>query len=154
MRAVTLLAFLSRILLPVCLLPTLASAATQPIWHAARTLRPGDIVQDDDVVARPPLRPVIGGLSADQPLAGLEMRRYVATGRPLTDRDVGPRMSVRANTDVRMIWQATGIRLEMIGRALEGAAPGNTVRVLNTSSSRTVRGIAQEDGSVLADPSQ
>jgi flagella basal body P-ring formation protein FlgA len=133
-----------------CALPVVPAAA-QETWHAARALRPGEVIGEADLLVRAPARPLARALPADRPIAGLEVRRRVAAGRALTEADVGPRLVVQANAPVRMIWAANGIRLEMAGRALEGGGAGETIRVLNTATSRTVRGTVQPDGSVLAE---
>jgi flagella basal body P-ring formation protein FlgA len=120
------------------------------VWVATHTLVAGDVLQDDDVQARVPARAAPWAVPADRVVTGQEMRRRVAVGTPLNEHDYGPRPAVRANAAVRMLWQATGISLEITGRALEAGAPGEQIRVLNTATSRTVRGIVQPDGSVLA----
>jgi flagella basal body P-ring formation protein FlgA len=118
------------------------------VWHATRTLLPGDIVRAEDVVAQTPVRPVPEALSASQPVVGLEVKRRLLDGRALTERDVGPRSAVKSNSSVEVIWKTGGLSLELSGRALETGAIGDEIRVLNTMTSRTIRGTVVGDGMV------
>ncbi|CAH2605448.1 Flagella basal body P-ring formation protein FlgA (plasmid) [Rhodovastum atsumiense] len=144
MRKVVALLVLATALLPA------AKVRADEIWHAARALQRGEVVQEGDLTARLPARAMRNGLPGSVAVVGLEMRRRVAAGTPLTDRDIGPRLAVQANAVVRMVWQGPGMRLEMTGRALEAGSTGETIRVLNTATSRTVQGTVREDGSVMA----
>ena len=135
--------------LVAALLSVATPARAQDVWHAARALLPGEIVQPADVAARAPTRRVPGAIETTRALEGLEMRRRVPTGAMLTDRDIGPRLAVQKNAQVRVRWQVEGLRLELDGRALDAGAPGETIRVLNTTTSRTIRGTVREDGSVV-----
>jgi flagella basal body P-ring formation protein FlgA len=125
------------------------ASRAEDVWHATRMLVAGEVVQPADIIARAPVRPVPGAIAASRAIAGLEMRRRLPTGAVLTDRDIGPRLAVRKNAQVRVLWRTEGLQLEMAGRALDPGAPGETVRVLNTSTARTVRGTVREDGSVV-----
>lgn len=125
-----------------------AQAHAADAWYATHTLMPGDIVQPDDVVTKTPPRPLPDLLPSDRPVAGLEVKRRVYADRALTERDVGPRNAVKANTPVTVLFKAGALVLELQGRALESGALGDEVRVLNTDSSRTVRGVVTGDGMV------
>jgi flagella basal body P-ring formation protein FlgA len=125
-----------------------APAIAADAWYATHTLMPGDIVQPDDVVTRTPPRPLPDLLPPDRAVVGLEVKRRIYADRALTDRDVGPRNAVKANTPVTVLFKAGALVLELQGRALESGALGDEVRVLNTDSSRTVRGVVTGDGMV------
>jgi len=120
----------------------------EDVWHAARTLMPGDIVRQEDVVANPLLRPYPGALPTSTPIVGLEVKRYVSVKRPLVERDVGPRSAVKANTPVTVMWKMGELSLEMEGHSLESGALGDEIRVLNPGTSRTIRGTVVGDGMI------
>lgn len=133
--------------LPLLLLAG-APAMAEDVWVAARALVPGDILGDDDVTARPLPRPRSDTVAATNDLVGMEVRRRVAAGMPLTTRDVGARSLVKANATVTVIWNVGTLSLSMQGRALQAGALGEEIRVLNTTTSRTVRGTVLASGQV------
>lgn len=133
--------------LPLLLLAG-APAMAEEVWVAARALLPGDILGDDDVTARALPRPRSDAVPATSDLVGMEVRRRVAAGLPLTNRDVGARRLVKANATVTVIWNIGTLSLSMQGRALQAGALGEEIRVLNTNSSRTVRGTVLASGQV------
>ncbi len=118
------------------------------VWHATRTLLPGDTVQAEDVAAGAATRPLPDAIPASRNIAGLEVKRRIYENRVLTTRDVGARSAVKASTPVDVIWKVGGLSLELDGRALEDGALGDEVRVLNPMSSRTIRGKVVGDGMV------
>ncbi len=123
-------------------------AFADDVWHATRTLMPGDTVRAEDVVAHAPVRPVPDAVPSSQVVVGLEVKRRLSDGRVLSQRDVGPRSAVKSNTPVNVVWKAGALSLELGGRALEGGAVGDEIRVLNTMTSRTIRGTVVGDGMV------
>ena len=133
--------------LPLLLLAG-APAMAEDVWVAARALLPGDILGDDDVTARTLPRPRSDAVPATNNLVGMEVRRRVPAGAPLGNRDVGPRALVKANATVTVIWNVGTLSLSMQGRALQAGALGEEIRVLNTNSSRTVRGTVRARGQV------
>lgn len=125
-----------------------ATVAADGVWRATHTLLPGDILQTGDLAAAPPDRRLGDTLPTSRPLLGLEVKRRVYDGRVLTERDVGPRSAVKENMVVDVVWQAGTLSLAMSGRALESGAVGDHIRVLNTTTARTIRGVVIGDGTV------
>jgi flagella basal body P-ring formation protein FlgA len=128
-------------------------AATSPafaddVWHATRMLMPGDTLRAEDVVAHAPVRPVPDAVPASQVVIGLEVKRRLSDGRVLSQRDVGPHSAVKSNTPVNVVWKDGALSLQLAGRALEAGAVGDEIRVLNTMTSRTIRGTVVGDGMV------
>lgn len=132
----------------VLLIVGMIPAHAEDMWHAARTLMPGDVLRQEDVVARPLLRPYPGALPSTQQVVGLEVKHYVSMNRPLVARDVGQRSAVKANTEVTVMWKLGDLSLELDGRALEEGAIGDEIRVLNPGTSRTIRGTVVGDGMI------
>jgi flagella basal body P-ring formation protein FlgA len=123
-------------------------ARADDAWHATRILMPGDIIRQDDVVARAMPRLLPEAVMADRDIVGQQIKRRVAADRPLTMRDIGPRTAVQASTPVDVLWTSGSLKMAMSGRAMESGALGDEIRVLNTGSGRTIRGIVVGDGMI------
>jgi flagellar basal body P-ring formation protein FlgA len=125
-----------------------APAEGQEAWYVTRTLLPGDVVNSDDVTAKPTPRPLPDLLPTDHNVVGLEAKRRLYPGRALTESDVGPASAVKASTPVEVLWRMGALTLELQGEALESGAIGDEIRVLNTATSRTLRGKVTGEGVV------
>jgi flagella basal body P-ring formation protein FlgA len=145
-----------RILLAVCLPLTVLAApcfaasvpASDPVWVASRTLHRGDILRAGDAApGTPPYLPA-DALPASSDPTGLEARRTIYAGRPLTERDVGAPYLVKVSAPVDVTWKSDGLELAMSGRALDNGSMGDDIRVLNTATSRTIHGKVVGEGKV------
>jgi flagella basal body P-ring formation protein FlgA len=125
-----------------------APVHAEPLWHATRTIAVGEILGSGDVELREEAHPRFGALPLTRSPVGLEAKRRIAFGRVVIERDVGRPSLVHANAPVRAIWHSPGIDMELQARALESGAVGETIRLLNTMTSRTIRGVVLPDGSV------
>ncbi|MFZ6765363.1 MULTISPECIES: flagellar basal body P-ring formation chaperone FlgA [Acetobacterales] len=135
--------------LPLLALPLSApSAAAREVWHAARPLLPGDILQPQDIEALAPRRDRADLVEAEREVIGLEVKRRVRAQVPLSARDIGERALVRAAQPVRVFWKSAGVSLELEGRALEAGALGEAVRVHNPGSNRTFRALVVAEGTL------
>jgi flagella basal body P-ring formation protein FlgA len=123
-------------------------ARADDVWHATRILMPGDIIRQDDIVAHPLPRPLPEAVMSERDIVGQQIKRRVAADRPLTMRDIGPRVAVQASTPVDVLWSAGPLKMDMSGRAMESGALGDEVRVLNTATGRTIRGTVVGDGMI------
>lgn len=125
-------------------------AEARDVWHAARVLLPGDTLRaaDAEALAIAPVRDRPDLLGAEQRLAGLEVKRRIAAGTPLSQRDVGPPDLVHASQPTRIFWRQEGMSIEMQGRALESGPLGAEVRVGNGRSGRVLRGRVVAEGTV------
>jgi flagella basal body P-ring formation protein FlgA len=136
--------------LPVTFLaaPTFAAPAPDPVWVASRTLHRGDILRAGDAApGTPPYLPA-DALPASGDPAGLEARRTIYAGRPLTERDVGAPYLVKVSAPVDVTWKSDGLELAMSGRALDNGGLGDDIRVLNPATSRTIHGKVVGEGKV------
>jgi flagella basal body P-ring formation protein FlgA len=123
-------------------------ARSEDVWHATRMLLPGDVIRQEDVAARPLAHPWPDAVEAERNIIGQQIKRRVQADRPLAEQDVGPRIAVMASAPVTVLWSSGSLRMEMEGRAVEGGAIGNEVRVLNPGSGRTIRATVTGDGMV------
>lgn len=113
------------------------------VWQATRALLPGDVLRAGDAEAQdlPPGRDRPELMGIDQRFVGLEVKRRITGGQPISSRDVGPVNLVHASQPVRVFWRQDGISIEMQGRALENGAEGAEVRVSSGRAGRTIRAV-------------
>ncbi len=125
-------------------------ACVQPLWAetvvATRTIRAQQIVMADD------LR-VVAGVTpgmADEigQIAGLEARRILYAGRPVSPQDVGPPALVERNQIVLLGFRVGGLTITTDGRAMSRGGMGERVRVINLESRTTVSGTIDANGTV------
>ena len=89
-----------------------------------------------------------GALTDVQEAIGLETRLAIYAGRPVRAGDVGPPALVERNALVTLIYNSGGLAIRAEGRALDRAAAGEAVRVMNSESKTTVSGIVHPDGTI------
>lgn len=85
-------------------------------------------------------------------IIGKSPRTALRPGVPLRPADLLTPPAITRGSQVTMLYQAGRMHITVIGKALGDAAVGETVRVVNTVSNRTVEGIAQADGTVRFGP--
>lgn len=104
------------------------------------TLRQGHVIRAHDisVLAMPAHSLNHDTLLDAQDLIGLTPRRMVQAGRPLTENDLQEPLLVNKGKPVTMVYEQNGLRLTVVGRALQSGARGELIRVTNGQSSRTV----------------
>jgi flagellar basal body P-ring formation protein FlgA len=102
---------------------------------AARTLRPGTVLEGSDLRAQPGAEDRIGAL------IGLEVRRAIYADRPVRASDLGPETLVRRNAIVTMLYRDRGLAIRTEGRALDAGGAGERIRVMNIVSRQSVAAI-------------
>lgn len=134
-----------RILALLLLLPGLADAETVV---AARTIRAQQILAPED------LRLVAGeGAVADPAdVIGLEARRTLYAGRPVSLDDLGPPAIVERNEIVPLAYSRGGLQILSEGRALARGGVGEVIRVMNLASRTTIQGRITAEGLVIVGP--
>ncbi|WP_108257772.1 flagellar basal body P-ring formation chaperone FlgA [Mangrovicoccus ximenensis] len=108
--------------------------------RAGTVLGPSDILlQDGD----------IGGALTDPGDAiGMQAIRNLFPGSPIGPGDLQRPHLVERNQPVMMHFVNGALSISTEGRALDGGAIGDTIRVINISSRKTVTGKVLPDGSV------
>ena len=128
------------------LLAAKAAPAQNLLPVAARTLGPGTVLAPADIASGPADRP---GVVADPSrLVGMRTLVAVYRGQPFPEGAVAPPLAVRRNAVVRLLYAQGAVRLTAEGRALDEAAAGEALRVLNLASRTVVTGRARADGAV------
>lgn len=106
-------------------------SATGTYWIAAKTLTPGETIQQGDI------QPVTGevshlptGLILDaQKITGTTPTRIIQPGQPLTERQLRRHWAVLANREVDITAPGEGFMIHAKGKALENAAMNDTLRI-------------------------
>lgn len=110
--------------------------ATVPVLVSARRLGLHEVVRAEDVrQARIPagrLRP--GAAQDPQQVVGQALRRPLSAEQPIMLADLATPLAIERGQSVTMIYDTPGMALTAQGRAMEGAARGAPVPVMNLTS--------------------
>lgn len=93
---------------------------------------------------------LIGNVISDsRQLVGMTAKRPLRTGQMLRASDVTMTLAIRKNTLVTLALQSGKMNLTVTGRTLEGAAIGQSVRVVNVNSKKELTGIVQDSSTIV-----
>ncbi len=120
--------------------PGQIGSLSMPVLAAAASAAGLDFAPPAGVSAVQVVRP--GGMRATLAPSG----NAANGGRSLADA------AIRRGETVTLVYSAPGMALTMRARALEDAAIGQPVRLLNTSSNRTIDAVATGPGAAEANP--
>ena len=95
---------------------------------------------------------VPGGFASIEDAVGLEAKVALYPGRPILASQLRAPALVERNAVVRMSYASGPLRIVTEGRALDRAAAGEPVRVMNLASKQTVTGVVAADGSIEVGP--
>lgn len=123
-----------------------AAPALAEIVVPVRTIRPHEVIEAVDIAMAEGR--AAGALTRLSQAVGKEARVALYAGRPLRAGDLGPPALVARNATVMLIFSRNGLRITTEGRALDRAAAGETVRVMNLASRSTVTGRVRADGAI------
>jgi flagella basal body P-ring formation protein FlgA len=90
--------------------------------------------------------PGVGAVQVVRPGGARATVAPTSSGRSVADA------AVRRGEPVMLVYEAPGMSLSMRARALEDAAVGQSVRLLNTASNRTIDAIVTGPGAARATP--
>ncbi|MEO0394168.1 MAG: flagellar basal body P-ring formation chaperone FlgA, partial [Pseudomonadota bacterium] len=110
----------------------------------AAPLRNGDVIKDRDLITlKVPAERVNGTVIIDrEDLIGMTPRRSVSANTPIRDADIHAPIVVERGTPVTIRLNHGAIALTAKGRAMDDAARGDILRVMNVASNRIVDAIA------------
>lgn len=112
---------------------------------ATEVIRAGDLVTPDNV------QPEAGDLSEDdKAMFGKQVRRTVYVGKAITPSNTHAPFLVKRNQAVTVKYVSGGLEITLSGRAMESAAVGDPVTIMNTSSRELINGTVTSEGWVLA----
>ncbi|SFZ81511.1 flagella basal body P-ring formation protein FlgA [Devosia enhydra] len=122
--------------------------------HLVAPATAGTILSATDIEMRPvPLRQAdaAGAIDPSQ-LIGKQLRRSARAGLLLRPADVVEPVVVTRNAEVTVYLNQGPLTLSMRGKALNAAAAGEPVQILNMTSRKILFGVARADGSVAITP--
>lgn len=124
---------------------------TESIPVPVRTIGAGEVIREGDLEWRRFPSGQLGQdpvLSADA-IVGKTPRRTLRAGQPVRAGELTVPLMVEKNAPVTMVYVAPGIQLTMMGKALEGGAAGQWIRVLNPQSKQIAYGTVTAEGLVM-----
>ena len=131
-------------------LAALQSAARADTVVAAGTIRSQTLILPTDVTLIEGTTP--GTLSDLSDAIGMEAAVNLYAGRPIRPGDLRPPAIVERNALVSLRYDHGGVMIMTEGRALDRAAAGEALRVLNLGSRNTVTAVAIAPGLVSVGP--
>ena len=110
----------------------------------------GEIIAEADLEykAIPQIRANASIIRAITDVAGMEARRALKAGELIRTGDIKRPTLVAKGSTVTMLFEAPGMRLSAVGRALAEGAEGDTITVLNPTSYRKVEAVVVKAGTV------
>ena len=110
----------------------------------------GAVIAEEDLDYKPiPLsRANASVVRAITDVAGKEARRALKAGELIRSSDLKRPTMVAKGSTVTMLFEAPGMRLTALGRALVEGAEGDTITILNPTSFRKVEAVVVKAGTV------
>ena len=108
-----------------------------------RRVRPGDIIRRADLIDVPLRADTLGRdiIVEKTALVGKTPRRTLHPDRPMRSRDLGEPMLVNRGALVTMFFRSSNMTITAKGKSFGRGAKGETVRVRNASSGKTVEAV-------------
>jgi flagellar basal body P-ring formation protein FlgA len=130
--------------------PTASAPAEVDVAVTARDLPRGSVLTEADLGYKPMAvaraNDSIARSIAD--VVGMETRRALRAGEPIRNIDIKRHALVAKGATVTMLFEAEGLTLTFVGRAMGDGAEGDVITVLNPSSYRQVQAIVTAPGTV------
>ena len=111
-----------------------------------RAIRSQTVIEAEDL--EPSDETVPGAAGSIEAVVGREARVTLYPGRPILEKQLGTPALIERNQVVRMQYMRGALSIVTEGRALDRAAAGEPVRVMNLASRQTVSGTVAADGSI------
>ncbi len=119
-------------------------AAQAEVWVANRIIPANSIISADDIQLRDVA--FAGGVVDPNQIVGMEARKALFAGRPILLADVGNPAVVERNQIVQLVFSRFGLVIKTDGRAMDRAAPGEMIRVMNLESRSLVTAKIDDTG--------
>ena len=117
----------------------------------ARAVAPGDVIQrpDLDWMAIRIDRVAANAVTDPKQLVGMTARRPLRANQMLRMSDIAMAPAIHRGTMVTLMVQTENMTLTAQGRALEDAAIGQPIRVINTMSNKPLTGVVKDQTTVV-----
>lgn len=123
-----------------------ATAAVSETLVTNRAVRAGEVLGPGDLTVAP--AQVSGALRSFDQAVGLQAVRNLFPGRALFVEDLREPHLVERNQVVTLSFFRGGLSIVTEGRAMDGGAVGDVIRVMNAGSRKTVMGRVLIDGTI------
>lgn len=124
--------------------------AAGPVWAdmivPAHTIRAKTIISEVDLIVRQ--NSIAGALDDPAEIIGKEARIALYAGRPIRASDLRPPAIIERNQIVKLRYTAGSLSITADARALDRAAPGETIKVMNRASRTTLFARVLSDGTL------
>lgn len=116
----------------------------------ARRLRNGEIIRRDDIKPQMMRRSTVGNSTVLDPekIVGMGVRRTLRIDKPVRRGDIREPVLVSRNSLVIMKYKTANMLITAQGKARENGTRGETIRIQNTASGKTIEGIVVGPGMV------
>ena len=116
---------------------------TSPVPVLRRAIMAGEVIRKDDIEIIRTREDRIGRDVVTDPakLIGTTPRQRLRAGEPIRDNDTRPPVLVARNSTVTIVLQTGYLRLTAQGKAIEDGAKGDTIRVTNLQSKKTIEAV-------------
>lgn len=132
--------------------PAAADVGGMRIVVPSHDIARGETIADSDLsyltVANGPN--VSGIVTSMDQLSGMQARRVLRAGQSLRGDDVRRPILVTKGSTVTMTFDAPGVTLTALGKAMSEGGMGETVTILNPASYRQITGVVTGAGQVRA----
>ena len=134
--------------------PAARTAETVEVLTYARSLMSGEVIGPEDLIWSPVQahRAPAGSPEDAAEVIGLEARRPLRAGAPVSSRDLTSPQVIARNDMIEVEFISNGVHLTLTARAQRDAALGEAFPVLNVQSGRTIQVVAAGRGRALAGP--
>lgn len=133
-----------------CLIWLFTTPALADVVVPIHTIRPKVVLTESDLQIRP--ANVTGALNNLADVVGMEARISLYAGRPIRPSDLRPPAVIDRNQVVPLSYQSGTLTIITEARALDRAAPGETIKAMNLSSRNTVHAFVLPDGTLTVRP--
>jgi len=113
-----------------------------------RMIAPGEIITTDDIKwTRFPVKKINRNAILDTTqIVGQTVKRALPAGKVLVQNDITMPVAIAKGSTVLMTYKAGALTLSMQGRALEDGGTGDTIRIMNPNSKKTIFAEVISDG--------
>lgn len=128
------------------------AAISVPVMMPVRRIETGEIVQETDLidVMMPvsSLTPYVLAETAD--IVGKEAKRTLMAERPIAAQSLTDPLTIKRGSPILISLNEGGLSLSAPGKSLQDGRVGETIRVVNTHSNKTLHALVLGDGHVRA----
>ncbi|MDQ7247322.1 flagellar basal body P-ring formation chaperone FlgA [Dongia sedimenti] len=117
----------------------------------ARAVAPGEVIQSSDIdwMAVRIDRVAANGVTDPKQLVGMTARRPLRANQMLRMSDIAMAPAIIRGSMITLMVQTENMTLTAQGRALEDAAVGQPIRVINTMSNKPLTGVVKDQTTVV-----